>query len=116
MRTADLRDESLDDAGLAGHIEKLAETPAPDGMLEGRDGMVYLTAIERNGIYRFDVDRRETKRVIEDVLLQWPDSLSWGPEGHLYITASQIHRMPKYHDGTDHREGRPFRVLRIKLP
>ena len=33
--------------------------------------------------------------------LIWPDSLAVGPDGYLYITATQLNRLPKYHKGKD---------------
>jgi sugar lactone lactonase YvrE len=115
IRTNDLIDESLSDEQLGGKIENLGRTPKPDGMLEGRNGTVYLTAIEKDGIARFDATTRKTTMLIEDKRLQWPDTMAWGPAGTLYVTTSQIHRMPKYHDGKSLQEG-PFRVFRMKLP
>jgi sugar lactone lactonase YvrE len=116
VKTEDLRNEALTEAQLAAKVERVAKTVAPDGMLEGPDGSVYLTAIEKNGIVRFDPQTQQSTTVIEDKKLQWPDSLSWGPDHWLYVTASQIHRMPKFNGGVDQRNGQPFRVLRVKVP
>ena len=114
VRAEVLRDESLDSAQVGAKLENLGKTPKPDGMLEGRDGTVYLTAFEKNAIVRFDADTKSNETVIEDERLQWPDTLAWGPEGHLYVTTSQIHRMPKYHGGQSKQQG-PFAVYRLKL-
>ncbi len=114
IRASDLLDETLSPAQLGAKVEKLAETPKPDGMLEGRDGTVYLTEIEKNAIGRFDVSSRKTSTVIKDERLQWPDTMAWGADGKLYVTTSQIHRMPKYHGGESKQKG-PFMVYRIKL-
>ena len=40
--------------------------------------------------------------------------MSWGPDGALYVTASQTHRMPKHHGG-ENKQQEPYRVYRIKL-
>ncbi len=115
IKTSFLRDEKLSDDELAAKVENLGTTPKPDGMLEGPEGSVYLTAIEENGIARFNPASGKTKLVIQDPRLKWPDTLAHGPDGWIYITTSQIHRMPKYHDGKSLQEG-PFQVLRVKLP
>ena len=114
IKTSDLRNEGLSEQQLGAAVEKLGDTPKPDGMLEGDNGTLYLTAIEKNAIVRFDVATKKSTVVIEDKRLQWPDTMAWGPDGYLYVTASQIHRMPKYHDGKDLQDG-PFRVFRLKL-
>jgi hypothetical protein len=53
--------------------------------------------------------------VVQDTRLQWPDTMAWGPDGRLYVTTSQIHRMPKYHGGVSKQHG-PYMVYRMKLP
>jgi len=114
IKTSDLLDESLTPAQLADKIDKLADTPKPDGMLEGRDGTVYLAAFEQNAIVRYDVATRKSTTILSDPLLQWPDTMAWGPGGHLYVTTSQIHRMPKYHGGVSKQQG-PYALYKIKV-
>lgn len=115
IKTGFLRDPTLNDDQLAAKIDNLGATPKPDGMLEGPDGSIYLTAIEKNAIARFNPKTGKTTTMIEDDKLKWPDTLAWGPDGKIYITTSQIHRMPKYHGGKNLQEG-PFQVLRLTLP
>ena len=110
-----LRDESLDSAQIGAKVENLGGTPKPDGMLEGSNQTVYLTAFEKNAIVRFYANTKKVETVIADDRLQWPDTLAWGPGGYLYVTTSQIHRMPKYHGGQSKQKG-PFAVYRMKLP
>lgn len=115
IKTSELIDESLTPQQLGDKVEKLAATPKPDGLLEGRDGTVYLAAFEENGVARFDVTSKKTTTVISDPRLQWPDTMAWGPDGKLYVTTSQIHRMPKYHGGQSKQQS-PFAVWRVTLP
>jgi sugar lactone lactonase YvrE len=115
IKTDHLLDESLSDAELAAKVEKVETTPRPDGMLEAPNGSIYLTAFEKNAIVRFDPGTRKVTTIIEDDLLQWPDTLAWGPNGKLYVTTSQIHRMPKYHGGQSKQKG-PFAIYRFEAP
>jgi sugar lactone lactonase YvrE len=115
IKTEHLLDEALSAERLASKVENLGATPKPDGMLEGNQGTVYLAAFEKNAIVRFDEKSKKSTMVFEDERLQWPDTLAWGADGKLYITTSQIHRMPKYHNGQSMQKG-PFMVYRVKLP
>jgi sugar lactone lactonase YvrE len=115
IKTEYLLDESLTPVQLGAKVENLGTTPKPDGMLEGSKGIVYLTAIEVNAIARFDPQSQKTMIVVQDKRLQWPDTMAWGPDGKLYVTTSQIHRMPKYHGGVSKQQG-PYMVYRMKLP
>lgn len=115
IKTEYLQDESLSPEQLGAKVENLGATPKPDGMLEGNNGIVFLTAIEEDAIARFDPQSRSTSIVIQDKRLQWPDTMAWGPDGKLYVTTSQIHRMAKYHGGVSKQQG-PYMVYRMKLP
>ena len=83
IKTENLLDESLTPVQLGAKVENLGPTPKPDGMLEGSNGIVFLTAIEENAIVRFDPQSRNTTMVIQDKHLQWPDTMAWGPNGQL---------------------------------
>jgi streptogramin lyase len=41
---------NLSKSALESKVENVAQTPAPDGMLEAPDGSVYLTDLEHNGV------------------------------------------------------------------
>jgi sugar lactone lactonase YvrE len=101
------------DESVAAKVRKVAKTPAPDGMLEGGDGSVLLAAFEDNAVIRFDPATAALTTIIKDDRLQWPDTLCRGPQNSIYVTTSQIHRMPKYNGGTNKRT-EPFRLYQIK--
>jgi sugar lactone lactonase YvrE len=94
IKTSYLTDESLSAKDLESKVETVAQTPAPDGMLEAADGSVYLTDLEGGAIVKWDAASKKIEPVIADKRLLWPDTLSWGPRGDLYVTASQIENMP----------------------
>jgi sugar lactone lactonase YvrE len=94
-----LTDENISKSDLESKVENVAQTPAPDGMLEAPDGSVYLTDLEHNGVVRWNVASKKIEPVITDKRLLWPDTLSWGPNSDLYVTASQIENMPRFNNG-----------------
>ena len=90
----------------------MGQTPAPDGMLESPDGSVYLTAIEKDAIVRFDPETKEVSTVVKDKRLSWPDTMSWGPGRAIYVTASQIQNMPRFNGGRSARV-EPYKVWKF---
>jgi sugar lactone lactonase YvrE len=112
IKTQYLRDPNLPKGELESKIEKVAETPASDGMIEAPDGSVYLTDIEDNAIVRWDAAPEKASQVIQDKRLSWPDTLSWGPEGALYVTCSQIQNSPRFNGGRNVRV-EPYHLFKV---
>ncbi len=107
IATAALRDPALSAADLAARVEKVGETGAADGILFGPDGKLYLSAVEDDAVKRFDPATKTVELVVRDPRLAWPDSFATGPDGSLYLTICQLHRMPE--------PGGPWRIFRIVL-
>jgi sugar lactone lactonase YvrE len=99
IKTSFLTDEKLGKRELESKVENVGQTPAPDGILEGADGSVYLTDLENSAVVRWDPASRRVEQMIADKRLLWPDTLSWGPNGEMYVTASQIENMPRFNNG-----------------
>jgi sugar lactone lactonase YvrE len=103
--TAALRDAKLPAKDLEARVEKVGETGAADGILFGPDGKLYLSAVEEDAVKRFDPATRQVELVVRDPRIAWPDSFAAGPDGSLYLTICQLHRMPE--------PGGPWRIFRI---
>ncbi len=112
IKTSFLTDEKIAEKELELKIENVGQTPAPDGMLEGLDGSVYLTDLEGSAIVRWDPESKRVERVIADKRLLWPDTLSWGSNGEIYVTASQIENMPRFNNGKSTRT-EPYKLWKI---
>jgi len=110
-----LTDPNLAPQALSENVIKVGETPPPDGMLADSSGHIYLTDLEHNAIVRWDIAEHQWGTVIQDDRLQWPDSMSWGPGGYLYVTTSQIHRTARFNHGVTKLKG-SYGVYRIQLP
>jgi sugar lactone lactonase YvrE len=112
IKTSFLTDEGLSEKNLESEIENVGQTPAPDGMLEAPDGSVYLTDLENSAVMRWSPASKRVEQVIADKRLLWPDTLSWGPNGEMYVTASQIENMPRFNNGKSTRT-EPYKLWKI---
>lgn len=90
--TEALLDASLSEDVLRKKVEDYAPKPISDGITTDRDGNIYLTAIEDRAIMAIGPDRR-CSTLIRDERLVWPDGFSFGPDGWVYVTDSQVNRI-----------------------
>lgn len=109
-----LRDATLLPAVVADHVEKLGDTGPVDGMEMDRYYNLYLTSLEDNSIKRYQVYDGSLIQMVENDLIQWPDSMCISTDNYLYFTVSQINRMPRFNNGVDKRVP-PFRIFRVWL-
>ena len=112
IKTSFLTDEHLSKKDLESKVENVGETPAPDGMLEAPDSSIYLTDLEHNAVVHWNPATKNIEPVIADKRLMWPDTLSWGPNNELYVTASQIENMPRFNDGKS-TQTEPYKLWKI---
>jgi sugar lactone lactonase YvrE len=112
IKTSFLIDEKLGKRELESKVENVGQTAAPDGMLEGPDGSVYLTDLENSAIVHWDPANKRVEQIVADKRLLWPDTLSWGPNSELYVTASQIENMPRFNNGKSTRI-EPYKLWKI---
>ncbi len=108
-----LRDRQASEETLAQAVTDLGEKGASDGLESDAQGRVYATDYENNAIHRRDPDGT-WETLVHDPRLLWPDTLSVAGDGHLYVTANQLHRQAQFHEGQDLRE-KPYSLFRIPI-
>lgn len=113
LRTVYLENFSFTDAELAGHVEKVAETGAVDGMACDKEGNVLFTALEDNAIKKWQPSGRITT-IVTDAAIHWPDSISISSDQYLYFTDSKINLSPRFNHGDD-KHGGPYGFFKIWL-
>ena len=89
VRLNDLRNEKLPESQLAKRVEAYSPKPLSDGLSIDTAGDVYVTDIEHNAIFRVGEDRRPVT-LIRSEGIRWPDALSFGPDGWLYVADSAL--------------------------
>jgi sugar lactone lactonase YvrE len=89
VRLRDLRDTKLPESQLVKRIEKFSPKPLSDGLSIDVEGNVYVTDIEHGAIFLVGPDR-ESRTLLRSGDIRWPDALSFGPDGWLYIADSAL--------------------------
>jgi sugar lactone lactonase YvrE len=112
IRTADLRDRDLDPATLASRVEDFGPKTISDGASTDDAGNVYLTDPEHSAVLAIGPERR-LRTLVKDPALRWPDGLSFGPDGWLYLTCSALQDVLFVSTATM-RTHAPFQVFRFR--
>jgi sugar lactone lactonase YvrE len=108
-----LTDPKVNDQDTANTIIDHGDKGASDGLETDDKGRIYVTNYESNSIAQYDPDGY-FETVVSDTRLLWPDTLSIGANGYLYVTSNQLHRQAMFHDGVDKRE-KPYSLFRVKI-
>jgi len=108
----ELRDAKLPAAQLARRVEAYSAKPLSDGLSTDVQGNVYITDVEHNAIFVVG-ENREPRTLLRSPRLRWPDALSFGPDGWLYIADSALQEVvlqPQEHI----QANAPYRVFRFR--
>lgn len=112
IRLRDLRDAELPPAQLARRVEEYSAKPLSDGLSTDVEGNVYVTDVEHNAIFRVGTDR-ELQTLIHSARVRWPDALSFGPDGWLYVADSALQEVV-LRPQENIEANSPYRVFRFR--
>jgi sugar lactone lactonase YvrE len=112
VRTADLDDESLAREVLESRVERFADKTMSDGIAIDSEGTLYLTDPEHSAIVALGQDR-VLRTLVKDERLRWPDGLSFGPDGWLYVSCSALDRVI-LRSAEEIRAHAPYQIFRFK--
>jgi hypothetical protein len=105
-----LRDGASDEA-IAGAIALEGPKPLSDGASTDAEGNHYFTDLGENAIAVLHPDGK-LETLVQDDRLLWPDALSFGEPGWLYIAVNQLNRAPPLNGGVEGAE-LPYRIMRV---
>ena len=114
IETRLLRDDSLSDEALDSGVEDVARVPPLAGIAIDRDGTLYFCSFTESAILRMGKDGK-IETLVADPRISFPNEPAIGPDGCLYIPASQANRLPAFNSGVS-RVQLPFEVFKIRLP
>jgi sugar lactone lactonase YvrE len=110
--TAALDNAALTPDELAAQVEDYGPKTMSDGLSTDDADQVYITDPEHSAILTLGPDRR-LETLVKDAKLRWPDGLSFGPGGWLYVTCSSLQHVlfvPSGHQAAH----APYHVFRFK--
>jgi sugar lactone lactonase YvrE len=105
IHTKFLRNESYSNNEIKENVEFVARTTSSDGLIAGPDNEIYHSDVENNAISVYKPNG-QTQTLVQNKQIKWPDTFSFGPDGALYFTTSQIH-IPN--------PSEPYKIFKINI-
>ena len=89
IRLEDLRNAEMPTSQLGARVERFSDKPLSDGLSIDSEGNLYVTDVEHNAVFVVD-GKHEPQTLLQSTALRWPDALSFGPGGYLYVADSAL--------------------------
>ncbi|MCS0587806.1 L-dopachrome tautomerase-related protein [Massilia norwichensis] len=103
---------------VSGNVQVYGQVGPTDGFWIGRHSQtLFITSIEDNAVKARDLSQGPAggvRVVAQDPRLRWPDTLSQGPDGSLYVTSSRIQDSAFFN--RDAPLALPTQLWRLRLP
>jgi len=100
-RTTDLINDGLSPAELSARVERFGHKPVSDGISIDSGGGVYITDLGEGGIGVTIEGGSYRVLVADQQKLSWPDAISGGPDGRMYVAVNQLHKSPPLNGGVN---------------
>lgn len=98
--TALLQDASATPAALKAAVKQAGENGVADGLWLDGDNRLYITSPQDDSVKTRTLDG-QAEILVQDDALRWPDTLSQGADGALYVTTSHIQDSPWFKPDAD---------------
>jgi hypothetical protein len=112
VRISDLKNETLPAAILSSKVEQYAKKPQCDGITIDDANNIYVTSIEDGAIAVVDA-AKNLKTLVTHPKMRWPDGLSFGPDGYVYVADSDIPDVMMKSKG-HMKENAPYYLFKFK--
>lgn len=107
-----LIDPDFSNTDIAAAVERYSDKPLSDGMSIDTAGNVFITDIEHGAVIRV-AENRQLDTLLRSQRIRWPDALSFGPDGWLYIADSSLRdvilRSPEHIKSQG-----PYKIFRVQ--
>jgi len=100
---------------VAATVKDEGTKPASDGLETDPQGRILVTDYENSRVLRKRLSDGRFEPILQMDRRYWPDTLSVGPNGDLYVLANQLHRQARFNQGKDLRL-KPYVLIRSALP
>jgi sugar lactone lactonase YvrE len=111
--TSALMDRDRPDDQVAALVTDHGDKGASDGLESDTEGALYATAYEHSAVVKLAADGTWST-VLHTPAALWPDTLSLGADGYLYVSLNQLPRSPLFNGGRDDRIP-PYQVVRVHV-
>jgi len=107
-----LQDAQKTDAAIKDAIEAMGTKPLNDGFSIDENNTVYITDVEHQAVMTMATDG-SLSTLVKDERIRWADSLSFGPDGWLYVADSAIPHLA-LQSKEHHASNAPYYIWRFK--
>ena len=112
VKLSDLLDANLPPVQLAKRVERFSDKPLSDGFSRDNAGQIYITDVEHGAVFVVGPEQPLTT-LIQSNAVRWPDALSFGPDGWLYLADSALPDLIL--QSREHIEAAgPYRIFRFQ--